>query len=269
MKAFQTLCITVTISLLTLIQPLHATNNYFLPGDAFFHSILTLESIQKREREKEAIYDYRFVCEPAFCGYAGYSELKLDKQNKELAKNIHKAYFEIRKSRSLKLQRKTYKTAPLTNTEKPSWNPENFEETNGLSLLFYNEDYDWKRRNIAVKYNEDWLGDLKKFGFGGGRYCEFVSTADAVVASWARGKYIPPLNVQLPDTPIEKYKTVNTPMLPKGKLKALILFDRNYKQYFEMRNHKDLIEVTNKGMNRYIIHQKQWKLFKDVYGEDE
>ncbi len=269
MKAFQTLCITVTISLLTLIQPLHATNNYFLPGDAFFHSILTLESIQKREKEQEAVYDYRFVCEPAFCGYAGYSELKLDKQNKELAKNIHKAYFEIRKSISLKLQRKTYKTAPLTNTEKSSWKPENFEETNGLSLLFYNEDYDWKRRNIAVKYNEDWLGDLKKFGFGGGRYCEFVSTADAVVASWARGKYIPPLNVQLPDTPIEKYKTVNTPMLPKGKLKALILFDRNFKQYFEMRNHKDLIEVTNKGINRYIVHQKQWKLFKDVYGEDE
>lgn len=267
MKPFQILCLTATISLLTLIQPLHANNNYFLPGDAFFHTILTLESIPKREKEPETIFGYRFVCEPAFCGSAGYSQLKLDQQNRELAKNIRKAYFQARKSTPLNLKRKTYKTTPLTDIDNSAWKPENFKETNGLSLFFYNEDYDWKRRNIAVKYNEDWLGDLKTFGFGGGRYCEFVSTADAVVASWAIGKYIQPLNVQLPDSPIVKHKSVDTPMLPKGQLKALILFDRNYKQYFEMRNGKDLLEVTNQGINHYIIHRKEWKLYKDVYGE--
>lgn len=119
-----------------------------------------------------------------------------------------------------------------------------------------------------MKYNEDWLGDLNKFGFKGGRYCEFVSSADAIVASWARGKYVPPLNLQLPETPIKKYKTVDTPMTPKGQLKALILFDRNYKQYFDMKNGKGLLEVTSKGINHYIIHRKEWKLYKDVYGEE-
>lgn len=261
------ICYMLTLGLLIFVSQAQASNNYFLPGDAFFHSILTLKSIKKSEQESEPIFDYVFVCKPAFCGYAGYSRLKLDRQNQELARNIQKAYFQIRKSIPIELEGKNI--IPLSATDKQLWKPENFHETNGLSIFFYNTDYDWQRRNIAIKYNEDWLGDLKLFGFGGGRYCEFVSSADAVVAAWARGKNVPPLKVKIPDTEIEKFQTVDTPMSAPGPLKALILYNRAYKQYFNMKNGMELLEITNQGMTHYIIHRKEWKKYDDVYGDDQ
>lgn len=257
--------LTVSLSLLTLVSPAHATNDYFLPGDAFFPSKLILKNLKEQEQEAEPVYYYNYVCEYAFCGYAGYSQLKLDKQNSELAKNIRKAYFQIRKSQPIKLEAKN--DVKLTETNQDIWKLDNFYETNGLSMFFYNEDYDWQRRKIAIKYNENWREEMKKF-INTGEYCAFIKTSDAVMKSWSLGKHVPPLNVQLPEAKIKTGRNVDIPLTPKGPLKVLILYDDKYKQYYDMKNGKYLLEVTNKGITAYIIHRKQWKKYDDVYGDD-
>ena len=90
-----------------------------------------------------------------------------------------------------------------------------------------------------------------------------MKTSDAIVWSWARGSYIAPLSVELPKAPIKKYKTVKIGMPSKGPLKALILFDRNYKQYFNIKNGMQLFEVTNKEINHYIIRKGNWVLLEE------
>ncbi|WP_145177797.1 hypothetical protein [Gimesia aquarii] len=210
------------------------------------------------DKDPERVLYYRFVCEPAFCGYAGYSKISLKSENQKLADNIQKAYYQIRKSVPLELR--VDEISPNSALKKTKEKLTKFEEINGLSLFLYNEDYEWQKRKIAIKYNEDWIKDLQKFGFKGGRYCEFVKTSDAIVRSWALGNYIKPLAVQLPEVAIEKYKTVNVPMTPKGPLKALILFDRDYKQYFNMKRGMQLLEVSNKEIKHYYVDKREWKL---------
>lgn len=261
MKSNLVTYIASTIFVCCLSQKSEANNNYFLPGDAFFHSIITEDVLRKLDKNPERTLYYRFVCEPAFCGYAGYSNISLKGENQKLADNIKKAYYQIRKWVPLELR--VEGISPNSVSDHTQNKSTKFEEMNGLSLFIYNEDYDWQRRKIAIKYNEDWLNDLNIFGFKGGRYCEFVKTSDAIVRSWAQGNYIKPLAVKLPDASIEKYKTVNIPMTPKGPMKALILFDRNYKQYFNMKRGMHLLEVSNKKINHYVIEKREWKLYEE------
>lgn len=267
MRTMQLICL-ITVTFLSGVHtiPAHASNNYFLPGDAFFHSHLDRELAIKLKQNPETPFNYQFVGQLAFCGYAGYSSLVLDQQNRNLANNIQKVYFDIRNDIPIELEMK--RDIPSTRLEATEWNAADFEETNGMSLFFYNADYDWQRRHIALKYNEDWQGDLKKFGFGGGRYCEFVKIPDAIIASWSLGKHIPALKVNLPDVEIEKFQTVNTPLTPKAPLKALILLGNNYKDYFNRKNAGDVIEVTNEGISRYVIHRKEWKKYEELYGKE-
>ncbi|QDV19313.1 hypothetical protein Pan153_39780 [Gimesia panareensis] len=252
----------VSLSLLTPVSPARATNDYFLPGDAFFPSRLILKNLKEQEQGAEPVYYYNYVCEYAFCGYAGYSQLKLHKQNSELAKNIRKAYSLIRERQPIRLQRKN--NVKFTRPEDLR-NLDNYYETNGLSIFFYNADHVWQNWKIAIKYNENWREEMKKF-VNTGSYCAFVKTPDALKQSLEQGMNVPPLNVQLPEADIKTGKRIDTPLIPKGPLKALILFDDNYKQYYDMKGGKVLLEVTNKGITAYIIHRRQWKKYNDVYG---
>jgi len=255
------ICLAVSLSLLTLASSADATNDYFLPGDAFFPSKLFLKNLKQQEQDPEPIFNYNFICEYAFCGYAGYSQLKLDKQNTELAQNIRKAYSYIRQRQPIRLIPKKIVKNPGTNQDVP--NLDNFNEINSLSIFFHNEDHDWQRWKIAIKYNENWREEMKKF-INAGSYCAFVKTPAAIKLSQEQGKNVPALNVQLPDADIKTGKPVDSPLTPKGPLKALILYDDDYKQYYDMKNGKRLLEVTNQGITEYVIHRNTWKKYRQV-----
>ncbi|WP_417388480.1 hypothetical protein [Gimesia sp.] len=59
-------------------------------------------------------------------------------------------------------------------------------------------------------------------------------------------------------------KPVDSPLIPKGPLKALILYDDDYKQYYDRRSGKRLLEVTNQGITEYVIQNGRWKLYRQV-----
>jgi len=254
-------CLAVSLSLLTLASPADATNDYFLPGDAFFPSKLILKNLKEQEQDPEPVFNYNYICEYAFCGYAGYSQLKLDKQNSELAQNIRKAYSYIRQRQPIRLIPKKIVKNPGKKQDVP--NLENFNEINSPSIFFYNADHDWQRWKIAIKYNENWREEMKKF-INAGSYCAFVKTPAALKESQEEGKDVPPLNIQLPEADIKTGKPVDFPLTPKGPLKALILYDDNYKHYYDMKNGKRLLEVTSQGITEYVIHRNTWKKYRQV-----
>ncbi len=130
-----------TVSLLCLFmfsKKSDASNNYFLPGDAFFHTIITEDVLKKLDEDPNSTLYYRFVCEPAFCGYAGYRKLSLKGENKKLAENIKKAYYLVRERIPLELR--VEGASPNSVSNKKEKKPTKFEEINGLSLFIYNED---------------------------------------------------------------------------------------------------------------------------------
>ncbi|HAW31203.1 hypothetical protein [Gimesia maris] len=261
MRTMPLICLVLSLSLLTRTSPAAATNDYFLPGDAFFPSKLFLKNLKEQEQNPEPVFNYNYICEYAFCGYAGYSQLKLDKQNSDLAQNIRKAYSYIRQRQPIRLIPKKIVKNPGTKQGLP--NLENFNEVNSLSIFFYNADHDWQRWKIAIKYNENWREEMKKF-INAGSYCAFVKTPAALNHSQEQGKNVPPLNVQLPEAEIKTGKPVDSPLIPQGPLKAIILYDDDYKQYYDMRNGKRLLEVTSQGITEYVIHRNKWRIYRQV-----
>ncbi|QGQ26009.1 hypothetical protein F1728_26505 [Gimesia benthica] len=75
------------------------------------------------------------------------------------------------------------------------------------------------------------------------------------------GEAGPPLNVKIPEADIETGKKVDLPLTPTTPLKALILYDDNYQDYYDMKNGKRLLVVTNQGITRYVIYRGKWKQY--------
>lgn len=228
---------------------------YFLPGDAFFHTVIT-EKVLKRLDEDP---DYAFEYDRSHWQYTipGYYSLSLGKQNRKLAKQIKKAYYNVRFSMRL-LKLKVRGKSPNSISGDPSKEKTEFIEINGPSLFFYNENYEWKKKHIALKYNENWYQELTKFGYQNASYGAFVKTPDAIIESWRFSSVVPPLSVQLPEAPIVKHRAIRTPMIAKGRLKAIMLPDNKYKQYYRMKNEKRLIEITNEKIQPYYSGEGEW-----------
>tara|TARA_E500000305_G_scaffold111930_2_gene129511 strand:+ start:199058 stop:199903 length:846 start_codon:yes stop_codon:yes gene_type:complete len=255
-------CMTVSFLLLIYLangQRLAATDRppypgYFLPGDAFFNTVITEEVLKKLDKDPDyAFEDNR----DGFNLYnSGYQRLSLGKQNRNLAKQIKTAYYDIRQIRPLLLH--VLGESPNSVNDNPRDKKTELMEINGLSLFFYNEDYDWKKKHIGLKYNENWYQELQKFGYPNGAYGAYANTPEAIIESWRFSTVIPPLSVQLPAVTIKKHEAVTEPMIPKGRLKALMLSDDDFNKFYKIEEHLNLIEITNEKSINYYSGEGEW-----------
>src|SRR5262245_48352901 len=69
-----------------------ANNNFFLPGDAFFHTVLTEERLKALRANEDATFDYIYVAPGAFCGNAGYERLTVKQLPAGFLRNLDYAY---------------------------------------------------------------------------------------------------------------------------------------------------------------------------------
>lgn len=228
---------------------------YFLPGDAFFHTVITEKVLKDLEKEPDYIFEY----DRPYWQYTipGYYSLSLGKQNRNLEKQIKEAYYCLRQNMRL-LQLKVRGRSPNSILDKTSEVKTELVEINGPRLFFYNEDYDWKKRHITLKYNENWYHELKSFGYKNASYGAFVKTPEAIIDSWRFSSVVPPLSVQLPKTPIIKHRAIKKPMIAKGRLKAIMLPDSEYIKYYKMDQDKELIVITNEKIQPYYISDGEW-----------
>jgi len=133
-----------------------ANNNLFLPGDAFFPTVLTkagIEALQTAKTgERKFTYSSFGGYEGAFCGYAGYDNAAIPSVDDHFANNLANVYSRIREfqGRQILEVKREGKTELL--------------ETNGIRVLFYPPEFEFPRHRLGLRYNEDWVSEAVKFG---------------------------------------------------------------------------------------------------------
>lgn len=212
-----------------------ASNTHFLPGDAFYHTILTEELVTWIQTEESPVFEYERPAHfpGAFCGNAGYSRIAFEKMPVLLKQNLRDAYFDLRNKYPKRIEVTYYGGKESRQIE-----------TNGFHLFFYNEDFNLNEHDLAVKYNEAvLLGDLSRIpkevhdqvviptvpsGLRG--RLRDGPTLERFIPDWngaehRDAKSVAPLNVVYPDG-----KAIKTPTL-NGGIKCLIVTKEELNRY--------------------------------------
>lgn len=254
--------VVLTLNLLYPIQAVTAADKnilsapYFLPGDAYFHTAISEKVLKNLIDDPNHPFEYGFINWQR--NHAGYYSLSLGIQNRNLAKGIKTAYYNIRHT-LVPLQLEVWGKSPNSVADHHPESKTEFIEMNRLCLFFVNEDFDWKKHRFPLKYNEGWYKELSTFGFPNGDYGALVDTPDAILESWRLSTSISPLSVDLPDVPITNRQAIKAPMVARGRLKALMLIDTRYKKYYKRKDHQELFEITNETVTPYIVEDGKWK----------
>lgn len=183
----------LSLSLLAVLlgaqTPLVAHNTEFLPGDAFFHTILTENKVKEIQDQKDPQFGYvrpDQYSEPYLCGYAGYGGLTIVGMSEELRKQLRELYYDIRRG--------TPKRVRLLGDgdDKQIW-----WEENGLHVLFYNSDFDFEKHHPFLKYNEDWIKETASFGSPPERVHLERFVPDWEGREWRDSPVVPPLKAKI------------------------------------------------------------------------
>ncbi len=233
----------------------YGSNNYFLPGDAFFHATLTQESVEALTKQKmPRVVDYSFqdTFEGAFCGYAGYSRARVPAMNDKFVANLKWTYDHIRETDGRELR------------ESRTSDGIELYETNGLHMFLVRDDFDLSdsRLQLGLKYNENWIAETKKF-VGHARLCCFVDTAEAVEACWVNGPRFPGLEVKLPAAKPETGQPIDEPIEIQGKVKAIVMQAGPLKPYFQRDEDCFIYVVSEKEVVKYYAEEYQWKAYDE------
>lgn len=195
-----------------------ANNNLFLPGDAFFHTSLTLaQSTELRTAsEKPPVFEYSFhgaAFHGAFCGYAGYGRVTIADDDGKFAANLADAYDWAR----------FYSRREWRETGVPG----ELIEINPVHVFFYPAAFDINQHRVGLRYNERWIDEVLKFGHHRQhvRLCCFLDGKDAIEQSWRDAAVVPELDVQIPEAKIKPSEKITEPVVISGKFKAIVLPD--------------------------------------------
>jgi hypothetical protein len=271
----------VAVALVALCgaRPVVANNTLFLPGDAFFHTVLTEDHLKELPAQENPRFGYgRPELGRAGCGYAGFAELEFTKMPRDFKANLRRAYYGLRKERS--------KIVALVDDAKTAKPPSKFpyyprpdrpdrkvqQELNGFSVFFYNESFDFTRHKLALRYNERWVEETEAFGYKREhiRLETFVFTRHAILEEWRDAKHVEALKVDCPEPSRgsgdkEGGKPSPLGVRATGGLKALVLDypvieDRTdqFRDYFERVEGITLLEVTDKGLRRHVVKDGKW-----------
>lgn len=233
----------------------YGSNNYFLPGDAFFHATLTqknLDSLTKQKMPRVVDYSFQDTFEGAFCGYAGYSRARVPAMDDKFVANLKWTYDHIREMNGRELR------------ESRTANGVELYETNGLHMFLVREDFDLSdsRLQLGLKYNENWIEETTKF-VDHARLCCFVDTAEAIEACWVDGPRYPGLEVKLPADKPEAGHPIDNPVEIQGKVKAIIMPAGPLKPYFQRDEDCFIYVVTEKEVVKYWVDGHKWKEFDE------
>ena len=234
-----------------------ANNNFFLPGDSFFHTVLTEAVLADIEKSKSPVfrYDRPDHLDSFLCGYAGFEQLQVKEMSPVIKKNLQTLYRHLREEYPLQIElvqeTKLVRDASggfdnLVKTGKILR-----RELNGFSMFFYNADFDANRYRLGLKYNENWLEEVVAFGHSRehAQFEFFVREEKAILSDWRDCRLVKPLDVISP--PIKKRRSSNPlpPITLNSKVRIFVLAEANFVSAF---GRSDFIyEVTEAGIQLY------------------
>ena len=232
----------------------YANNNLFLPGDAFFPTLLTKDGIAKMRASKsgDRIFEYVATDEEggAMCGYAGYANANIPAMDDAFAKNLEQVYLKITGLRGRNLVERT-ENGKTTLTEK-----------GGMRVLFYPSTFDFQQHRIGLKYNENWVAETKKFGHEKEHiiYGSLIDRADAVAISWRDASDVKGLEVKLPDVALEPTPRLEIPVVITEPVRAYILGFGPLEKFFDPDDaHLTLYIVDSNGVEEWYHQSGEWQ----------
>ncbi|MEX0641434.1 MAG: hypothetical protein WD468_01970 [Pirellulales bacterium] len=233
----------------------YGNNNLFLPGDAYFPTVLTEEKLSslKADRERPPIFEYSSFggYEGAFCGYAGYQRAAVPGLDEAFITNLKTVYSRIR----------NYEPKQLVEVKRNGKRV--LEETNGMRVLFYPNDFKFPKYRIGLRYNEDWVEEVVKFGHSPRhiRLCCLVDDADAVMESWRDSKSVVGLKVTLPQVELKPVPETTDPVIVQNAVKAIVLDSRPLIEYFWPEEHEmpNVHIVDSSSIRELSFEDGSWK----------
>lgn len=196
-----------------------ANNNYFLPGDAFFYfEVSQAEWIEfKNESRSTWDYDRPRHLPRMFCGYAGYRVLDVSPLTKDYRARFINAVDSMKKSYPTTIKKE------LVPNGFADLKDEAEIETNQIRIFVYNRSFDFSKRRIALKYNEQWPEVGERIGHRREhfQFDFFVNSPKAIAESWRMASKVHPLDIDLPT--VKKKLNFATPLVfDPEKLQILV-----------------------------------------------
>ena len=233
-----------------------ANNNYFLPGDSFFHTLLTEAVLADLEKSKSPVfrYDRPDHLNSFLCGSAGFEQLQVKEMSPAIKKNLQSLYRHLRGAYPLRIE-----LVPETKWVRKEEDGDVEVKTgkilrrelNGFSMFFYNADFDANRYRLGLKYNENWLEEVVAFGHSRkhAQFEFFVREEKAILSDWRDCRLVKPLDVISPPIKVRRSSNPLPPITLKSKVRIFVLPEGKFSSAF---NRSDFIyEVTEAGVQLY------------------
>lgn len=235
--------------------PCRANNNLFLPGDAFFPTLLTKTDIQTLQGAKTGqrtfVYSPLGGYEEAFCGYAGYQQATIPAVDDSFARNLAKVYDQVRALEAGK---------PV---DQPAAGRPAFGKPDGLQVLFYPPAFEFSPHKLGLRYNENWVAETLKFGHLRKhiRLCCLIPTAEATERSWRDADVVPALPAKLPQVKLSPVPATETPVVIQGPVKAFVLGSHSLTRLYSLADDEaaTLFLIDSNGITRLTHHDGEWK----------
>jgi hypothetical protein len=245
----------------------HATNVYFMPGDAFFHTRLTEDAVSSLAGEAgTATLAYERPSPFSFCGYAGFPSMQIQDMDPGTVRSFKELYADLRRQYPKQIQIMT--TTTDTGIDVVT------QEINGFHLLVYSSDFDVQRFRLALKYNEDWhsppiaaVGTRGWLIMPARSYDPFVKTHEAVVEDWRNAGNVPGLPVEVPKDLLwaRSGPQIEAPVRARAQeLRFLVFPADSLGWHFKRKNNEEFWEVTPSGIKAY-----SWKRGELIAGDWE
>ena len=241
-----------------------ATNVYFMPGDAFFHTRLTEEVVSGLEAGSVTL-TYRKPSPFTFCGYAGFPRLQIEQMDPEMTQAFKKLYAGLRLQYPKQIQ--IMKTGVVDTVDVVT-------EVNGFHLLVYGRDFDVQRFRLALKYNENWhsppvaaVGTQGWLIMPARGYDPFLKSYEAVVEDWRNAGNVAGLPVKVPKDLLwaRSGPEIETPVRARAQdLRFLVFPADSLREHFKRKNNEEFWEVTPSGIKAY-----SWKRGELIAGDWE
>ena len=232
-----------------------ANNNFFLPGDSFFHTILTEALLADMEKSKNPVFRYNRPkhLDSYLCGYAGFEQLQVTEMSPAIKKNLQALYRYLREEYPLRIElvpETKFVPGKLGDAEVKTGKILR-RELNGFNMFFYNADFDANRYRLGLKYNENWVEEVVAFGHPRQhvQFEFFVREEKAILSDWRDCRLVKPLNVISPPIKVRRSSNPLPPITLKSKVRIFILPTSDFAQHYHRSDF--IYEVTETGIQLY------------------
>ena len=239
----------------------NAHNTFFLPGDAFFHTVLTEEVLNRIENQKNPVFTYsrpRFLAN-SLCGSAGFSKLEFRGMPVKFKKQLREVYNNLRESVPKRIEitdEIIWKKGDIGDVAVKTGTQIN-RELNGFSIFVVNADFNLAKHILGLKYNEDWADQVTAFSHDRNhvRLESFIQTPEAIAVDWRDSQLVAPLSTECP--PITN-KNIAVPVLAAPTCKFLVFEQPDLRQLTDADNLDAMYEISESGVTRYTKNGKHW-----------